>query len=65
MSSSILIDINITQILAIVSTIIGCAWTSSWYMSGRFSQIDQRLIHVEKAIDEMKVDLREIRNSIK
>lgn len=61
MSSSILIDINITQILTLVSTIIGCAWTTSWYMSGRFSRIDQRLIHVEKYIDEMRVDLKEIK----
>lgn len=65
MSPSILIDIDINQMLAIVSTIVGCAWTSSWYISGRFSRIDQRLIHLEKVIDEMKVDLKEISRSIK
>lgn len=60
MYSTLVINIDIIKFIGIVCTIIGASTLGAWHLNGRFSKTTEKLRNLEKTVDELRTDTREL-----
>ena len=48
------------EAITLFCTVSGFAITGAWYLGTTFSRIKTRLNYLEKAVDDLRVDIKEI-----
>lgn len=60
MYSEFVINIDIIKVIGLIFTVSGSAIIGAWYTNGKFSRIEEQLKYLEKTVEEVKGDYKQL-----